>query len=164
MSGSVVEQTHCADVSSKHIAWTDNRESTRYLGIYYDQVPLGTPPTKPTKPDGPTSGGINTEHTYSTSATDPDGDQIYYVFDWGDGTSDEFGPFDSGATGSGSHAWAARGDYNIKVKARDTVGLESDWSDPLSASMPRARQVTHPLLQKLIETFPNVFLLLRHLL
>ncbi|GAG87737.1 unnamed protein product [marine sediment metagenome] len=44
------------------------------------------PPDKPDKPSGESSGKPGVSYVYSSSAIDPDGDQIYYKFDWGDGT------------------------------------------------------------------------------
>jgi len=41
ISGSVVEQTHSADVSSMHVTWTDNRDE--FNSIYYDQPELPLP-------------------------------------------------------------------------------------------------------------------------
>lgn len=59
------------------------------------------PPLKPSTPNGPPSGNTGTEYTYTTSTTDPESDKIYYLFDWGDGsTSGWVGPFNSGATAS----------------------------------------------------------------
>ena len=52
------------------------------------------PPEKPDIPDGPSTGGIDTEYTYTTKTTDPDGDKLYYLFDWGDGeVSGWLGPY-----------------------------------------------------------------------
>ena len=120
-------------------------------------------PSKPAKPSGKTSGKTDTQYTYTTSSTDSDGDQISYLFDWGDGTDSGWvGPYDSGATGSATHSWTSQGSYEIKVKARDEHGLESEWSDPLAVSMPKSRGVyfllfnffeNHPLLYQLLERF-----------
>jgi len=38
-----------------------------------------------------------------------------------------------------SHTWEKRGSYEIKVKAKDVNGAESQWSDPLSVTMPRSK-------------------------
>jgi hypothetical protein len=46
------------------------------------------------------------------------------------------GPYDSGATASASHTWTKKGSYGIKVKAKDSYGLESNWSQALSVTMP----------------------------
>lgn len=51
------------------------------------------------------------------------GDQVYYLIDWGDGTSNEWiGPFDSGVEVSMSHEWNEEGTYEITIKAKDQDG------------------------------------------
>jgi hypothetical protein len=90
------------------------------------------PPNKPAAPTGDTFGKIGVSHTYESSATDIDGDQIYYLFDWDDGSdSGWIGSYDSGDVCQESHIWSTKGSYSIKVKAKDTSGAESPWSDPL---------------------------------
>ena len=67
---------------------------------------------------------------FSTTTTEPDGDDVYYLFDWDDGTdSGWLGPFDSGAMASASHSWSEVDTYEIRVKAKDVYNVESDWSD-----------------------------------
>ena len=87
------------------------------------------PPSTPSKPSGPAYGINGTSYTFSTSATDPDGDLIKYGWDWnGDGTVDEWtNLMASGTTDIRSHSWEG-GIYNITVKARDEHGAESAWS------------------------------------
>jgi len=98
------------------------------------------PPLKPESPVGPTTGQIREDQTYTAVTTDPEGNNIYYLFDWGDDTiSPWLGPFDSGDECEASHSWDSRGNYEIKVKARDTNGKISEWSDPLPISMPKAK-------------------------
>ncbi|EMR73304.1 Peptidase family C25, partial [Thermoplasmatales archaeon SCGC AB-539-N05] len=95
-------------------------------------------PDKPSKPSGPNSGKINTKQTYSTSTIDPQGDQVYYWFEWGgDANSGWIGPFNSGETCEANHTWTEKGVYQIKVKAKDIEGHESDWSESLIISMPK---------------------------
>jgi hypothetical protein len=126
---------------------------------------LSNPPVKPAAPSGPATGKVGTEYTYTSSTTDPDGDQVSYLFDWGDNTSSGWvGPFASGATASAVKTWTTKGSYSVKVVAKDTHGVVSVWSDPLPITMP---YVFHPFLQfleKLLERFPNAFPLLRALL
>ena len=74
------------------------------------------PPNKPNRPDGETSGSAGTEYTYSSITTDLDGDQIYYWFDWDDGTNSGWiGPYASGEEVSTTHIWDQRGNYQVKV-------------------------------------------------
>jgi hypothetical protein len=122
-------------------------------------------PNIPYKPNGPPSGKVNEEYTYTTFTYDPQGDQVLYLFDWDDGTdSGWIGPYASGETAEASHIWTNKNTYNIKVKAKDINGYESDWSDPLEISMPRNKAMTNTLFLRFLERFPNAFPLIRHIL
>jgi SagB-type dehydrogenase family enzyme len=113
-------------------------------------IPVGrvtTPPPPNNPPDkpilfGPTSGKPGTEYTFSSNASDPDGDQIYYLFNWDDGTTSYWqGPFESGKVVEESHSWADKGSYTIRVKAKDDFGGESDWSDPLIMTITKNKAI-----------------------
>ncbi|MCX6667772.1 MAG: C25 family cysteine peptidase [Euryarchaeota archaeon] len=94
------------------------------------------PPATPETPTGPTHGIINVEYAFSSSTIEPDGDQIYYMFSWGDGTYSEWlGPYASGTTVTDAHSWSTVGTYDVKVSAKDTYGAQSDWSMPLTISI-----------------------------
>ena len=61
-------------------------------------------PEKPGTPNGPDNGKINIVHTYTASTIDSDGDQLYYLFDWGDGSHSKWvGPLNSGDIAHASH-------------------------------------------------------------
>lgn len=89
-----------------------------------------TPPATPTPPSGPSTGEINIEYNFTTSTTDVQHDQVYYMISWGDNVSDWLGPYASGQTVNFTHAWAKAGDYSITAKAKDDHEAESDWSAP----------------------------------
>lgn len=123
------------------------------------------PPDKPAMPSGPPSGKILVKLTYTSSATEPDGEQVYYWFDWGDGfNSGWVGPYNSGAVASASHMWLIPGNYQIKVKAKDVNDAESVWSDPLPVSIPRNRAIQNTVFLRLLEKLVNSFPLLQKLL
>jgi hypothetical protein len=124
------------------------------------------PPAKPQAPSGPASGKINTEYTYTSSTTDPESDQVSYMFDWGDGSfSSWIGPLNSGATASAKKTYTVEGSFQIKVVAKDSHGKLSVWSDPLAISMPLIyEQPLMHFLERLFEQFPHAFPLLRLLL
>ncbi len=129
----------------------------------------GVTPDKPSTPSGPSSGKILIPQVYSTSTTDSDGDKIYYLFDWDDGTSGIWvGPFNSGQTVSMPHIWLDEGLYQIKVKAKDINGRESPWSDPLSVSMPKTKPYLNTpflqFLQNFLQNHPLIYQLLQRLL
>ena len=97
---------------------------------------IGNPPDVPNTPDGPTEGIEGVELTFSTSTIDPDGDQLYYKFDWGDGTySYWLGPYNSGETIEASNSWNKVGIYDVRVKARDINNRFSGWSEPLQVTI-----------------------------
>ena len=98
---------------------------------------INTPPEKPERPSGSTTGKVNVSYIYYTSTIDVDGDQVWLWFDWGDGSNSGWvGPYDSDAPGNANHTWNTEGSFNITVKAKDTSDAESAWSDPLGVSMP----------------------------
>ena len=121
-------------------------------------------PNKPSVPDGPTSGKIKNSYTYSTSATDPDGHRVKYGFDWdGDDEVDDWTSLvNSGETASKSHTWTTQGNYEIKVKAQDEYGEESEWSDPLSITMPRNKMIG-AIISKILEQHPILSLLVQYI-
>ena len=133
--------------------------------IYTESFSLNQKPEIPNAPSGTNKGKPGVEYLYSTSTIDPEDDRVLFNFSWGDGSySGWVGPFDSGKTGYASHAWDEQGTYEIKVKAKDTKGSETDWSEPMSVSMPKTVTITNSFLLWFFEQFPNAFPLLRYLL
>jgi len=129
------------------------------FAFWYDE-----PPNKPSKPSGPVDGKTGEEYTYTTSTTDPENDDIFYMFEWDDGTESEWlGPYSSGGICSSTHTWNKIGDYQIRVKSRDRCFAESDWAT-LEVSMPKNKPyITTPFLN-FLENHPHMFPLLRQLL
>ena len=89
-----------------------------------------TPPDTPSAPSGPPLGQPEISYTYYASTTDPNGDRITYVFDWGDGNTSITKAVGSGETVSLPHAWANSGEYGVRVNATDSNGESSEWSEP----------------------------------
>ena len=123
-------------------------------------------PNKPSRPSGPYKGKAGEKYTYETSTDDPDADQLFFIWNWGDDTdSGWLGPFESGETVNASHIWENKDDYNIRVKARDNNGAESSWSEPLSISMPRDKPfLINSLMEWLMEHFPILYQIFQKLL
>lgn len=87
---------------------------------------------------GPSAGGNGILFNFTVNATDPEGDQISYKWDWGDGNvTDWLGSFNSSEPFATSYAWASDGNYSIRVKAKDIGGGESNWSEihPISIAV-----------------------------
>ncbi|MBU1940816.1 MAG: M28 family peptidase, partial [Candidatus Thermoplasmatota archaeon] len=82
---------------------------------------------------GENQGIAGQSYDFTIVTTDPDGDNIYYLIDWGDGSSSGWvGPFASGEQTILSHIWNIQGQYTLRGKAKDTYNVESDWSEPLT--------------------------------
>ncbi len=89
-------------------------------------------PATPGSPFGPSGGMKDEELIFGISTTDPDGDDIAYELDWGDGsslTSSDYYP--SGDSAFESHTYTTKGIYEITARAKDKENHRSDWSAPL---------------------------------
>jgi len=90
-------------------------------------------PRRPTRPAGPSVGCTGVSYDYLTSTTDPENDELYYMFNWGDELqSGWFGPFNSGDVCTASHVWTEPGTYSLRSKAKDINDHTSDWSEALT--------------------------------
>jgi outer membrane protein assembly factor BamB len=138
--------------------------NSSYTYLYALQLINNQPPGTPTI-DGPASGKIGRTYDYTMVSTDPEGNNISYYVDWGDGTTSGWiGPYTSGQEQTVNHTWSKRGTYIIQVKAKDNYSAESGWGI-LQVKMPTSYNI--PFLQfwmKLLERFPRTFPILRHLL
>ena len=93
----------------------------------------GYPPNTPSIPSGPTSLLTGSTGTYSTTANDPDWDDVQYRFYWGEGTFSSWTSLvNSGQSASKSNYWDGSGTYVVKAQARDENGMISGWSNGLS--------------------------------
>jgi len=114
------------------------------------------PPDKPNHPTGPSQGKIKISYEFSAVTNDPDNDSLYYLFNWDDNSLiDWAGPFKSGELYKVNHTWEKQGQYQIKVKAKDEHGVQSEWSDPLIVTMQKNKSMNALLLFKsLFHHFP----------
>jgi hypothetical protein len=103
------------------------------------ELPNTDPPSIPSKPTGISSGNIGVKYNFTTSSTEPNDDEIRYGWDWdGDGSVNDWTKFyQSGQIIQITNTWSSMGEYNVKVKAKDEFGTESEWSEPLTVTMPK---------------------------
>jgi len=81
--------------------------------------------------EGPIEGDIGNEYEFTLKTTDPENMDVYYYIDWDDGTYTEWtGPYPSGEKVNVSHTWFEKDNQSIKVKAKNSFGIESSWSEP----------------------------------
>ncbi len=112
------------------------------------------PPLKPNKPTGPASGKPGNEYTYIVTAADPEENQRFYKWDWGDNTESKWlGPYNADESIKTNHIWGKKGSYLVKVKAKDVYDIESDWSDPLSVNIPRNKGINDLQIFRILQHF-----------
>jgi len=114
--------------------------------------------------DGPTSGSPGVKYEYKFTTTDPEGDNVYYWIEWGDGNMEEWiGPYNSGEEVTRSHTWSNKETYTIRAKAKDTFNEESDWAT-LEVTMPKNQQTQNWWFLQFLQNHPRMFPILRHLM
>lgn len=135
-AGSYLLEVKATDSQGAESPWSDGLTVTidRANGL----------PTRPTTPAGPASSSPETACTFTSSATDPDGDDLQLTFDWGDRSQSSTGFFKSGNPISASHAWARPGTYYVRAMATDRRGGQSDWSSYLKISIIKNTPPTNP--------------------
>ena len=154
VEGTVVAEENCIDVHAGGIVWVDERNGA--YNIYY--TTLFSAPSIPTI-TGPNKGEPNTEYTFKFTSTDPDGGNVYYFIDWGDGTdSGWLGPYSSGVETSVKHTYTTEKVFNIRAKAKNDQGFESEWATH-KFSTPKNKA----LILNFLEKFPNILPILRYL-
>ena len=128
-------------------------------------IPIGDPFSSPNEPpekpyiDGPTSGSAGTEYDFIFNSVDPDGDNVYYYIQWGDGHFEIWeGPHPSGEDVIIPHTFAKQGTFKIEAKAKDTYNSESGWSE-FDIEIPRNKPflLNYNLVGMFFERFLNIF-------
>ena len=104
---------------------------------------------------GPPSGRMGEELTYNFSSSDNHDSIIYFKIDWGDGNISDWIRSFKGNSITLAHKWQIEGNFTISAKAKDKLGLESDWGF-LEVSMPKQRNINiiENIIAWLKEGFP----------
>jgi hypothetical protein len=144
-------------------------ENTVYLDymhpscIILPHVEENYQPGKPTI-KGPTSGRVDMEYTFCINVTDPNGDDIYAIWHWGDGTNTGWlGPYPSGQEICVTHSWEKPGTYTISVKLKDEFGLVSPEATIKIVITEKSRAFNIPFLN-FIQQYQYIFPILQTLL
>jgi outer membrane protein assembly factor BamB len=132
--------------------------SSDYGGYLHAFGPVETnePPDKPAI-TGETKGKTGENYWYTFRVIDPDNNPISWYIEWGDGDTIEWNrEWASEENCYYEHTWSKQDNYTIRAKARDVLGEESDWAY-LEVSMPVNQPVQFPIINWLLERFPNMF-------
>lgn len=111
-----------------------------------------TAPNKPETPTGPQIGTIRTDYVFETNTTDETNptDEMYHQWDFGDGTQTYWLYNYESIEWMAQHSWSKTGTYQVKVRARDIYGKESQWSDPIEIEIHRTNQPPLNLIIQMI--------------
>ena len=164
-SEEIVTASHAWTVSGKYKVKVIAKDEEGLLSTWSTSLSIDIGIPNPPTITGPTIGMPGVEYNYTFITTDPDGDDVWYYIDWRDeSNSGWIGPYPSGQEVVVSHTWDKRGRYTIKAKAKDIFDAESEWGT-LEVTMPvNQHSYSFPLLQRLLELFPNAFPILRYLI
>ena len=158
----VVHEYKTSDLSENAIKAMYEVDNDVDIDIYITDVVSNDPPGDPTV-DGPSGGSPNKNFDFDLTSTDPDGHQVQFIINWGDGTADETTGFTpSGTPLTASHMWAEKGSYVITVKAIDELGAESGTTTH-DIVIPRSKTVNNVVL-RILERYLSMFPILSQLL
>ncbi len=146
------------------VAWDDYIPCTE--GPIWKFTTRENQPPEAPRINGPKSGKPGNIYSYTFVTEDPEGHNISYEIDWGDGTVDPWdGPHESNTIISRNHTWSEKGTYTIMARAKDAHGAIGEWGT-LEVTMPKNKpfNFNFPLLNWLFERFPNMFPILGQLL
>jgi len=135
-----------------------------YVACYSGGLNVGTPNFPPGAPTitGPNSGKPGQELTFVFNAVDPDGDDVRFIIDWGDGNVDTSDFVASGSDKSVSHIWDGEDTYYIIVRAEDTFGNVGGQAIK-QITIPR-NKVIYNFFLRFLQSYPNIFPLLQKIL
>jgi hypothetical protein len=115
---------------------------------------------------GPKKGTAGENYWYNFSTTGPEGQEIAYKIQWGDGDETNWTDwFPSGTKITRNHTWDAKDNYIIKCKARTIYFVESDWGT-LEVNMPKNQetQTSNMWFLRWMERFPILQMILKTLM
>jgi hypothetical protein len=114
---------------------------------------------------GSTSGKVDEVYEFTFVSTDPNGYNIYYKIEWGDGTGEGeygwIGPYSSGETITLTHTWNKIGKYNIHAIAKNINGY---FSDPGTLPISISRIKINKIQCSFLKNYPVFYYLLERLL
>lgn len=137
--GQTPYRTHIEDALQRPAADLDLEVSLTWLGASRIQVDVmacyntlvNQPPNEVVIHSGPSEGEAGTEYQFQSSILDPEQNQHYARWDWGDGdTSEWFGPYDDAQIVPAYHTWTEPGTYTVRLQGKDIWDAEGPWSGP----------------------------------
>ena len=147
----------------KIVAWDKYNLSTQGPDWYFTTSEMENRP-----PIRPVINGVigllvpNRPYNYTLNSIDPDQDDVFYFIDWGDGTFEDWsGPYPCNENINKTHIWPnVTKIYQIKAKAKDIYGVESDYGSFLVFVL-SPRNSGSSLFFRIIQRLPIIQKILR---
>ena len=155
-SGEEVEVLHEWDSNGDYEITSYAKDNYENQGITSDPYLIRIGDQAPDAPtiNGPKNGIPEKEYDFTFVTTDPEGDDVYYEIEWGDGAGiPEFGPVESGDEIKLSHTYSTRDTFTIRARAKDSFGKLGDW-EQFEIIIPKSKASNHNILEILFERFP----------
>ena len=105
--------------------------------------------------DGPSGGRVGVAYDYDFNAVDPDGDDVRYYIDWGDGTTTDwiYWWYPSGEPVTVSHTYHIVGYVTISARAKDIYGAIGNEST-FTFYVGKSKSIVNSLLLWFLDGFP----------
>jgi hypothetical protein len=145
------------------VSSTDTGSGKTTIDVYTFTTEIdNNPPNKPTI-IGPSGGLPFVPYSFSFRSVDPDGDDVSYYIDWGDGKTTYWTTYQSsGSPYTESHSWMGIATFTIRAKTKDINGIESEWAEH-KITIPKNKVINKPILN-FLQSHPSLFPLLQQLL
>jgi hypothetical protein len=144
---------------AKDIFKTESDWSDVLIVTIIENNPPGIP-----RINGPIIGKPRRVYSYTFVSIDPDGDDVFYEIDWGDGqVLNWYGPHKSNAIITRSHVWEKWGTFKICARAKDVYGFIGDWGEYI-ITMPRDKSISNSIFLRFLERYPLLNLLFQKLI
>jgi hypothetical protein len=163
-SGEVITMSHKWDYGGTFYIRAKSRDrwgESPWSDPFPVEITENLPPNPPTV-SGPLTGKPNTEYDFTLNSVDPNGDDVRFIVDWGDGDSETTSFTTSGSDLIVSHSWSEKGTYTIRVYAEDVHGATSGETTGQMV-IKKSKAINNPFLN-LLESHPNIFPILQKLL
>jgi hypothetical protein len=100
--------------------------------------------------EGPIYNIVDGECVFTISCEYDSNPPMFYMVDWEDGTPFEWlGPYQLGQVCTTTHSYSSPGIYDVTVKAKNYMGSQSDWSEPITIHITRDSSLI-PIIQLLL--------------
>jgi hypothetical protein len=162
-SGEAVIVAHTFNEEGIYVITAKAKDRYYSEGAWSDpfEVTIGKAPGAPTI-NGKTSGKPGTAYDYTFNAVDPEGDQVRYIIDWGDGNTDTSSFNPSGIDFTIRYKWTNAGTYTIKANAEDDHGLIGPEAT-FTVTMSKNKAMNTPFLN-FLEEHSNLLLIFQKII